>query len=212
MLIREIFDTAKPIDRRIEKVITYDASNDDLLKQEIQEYVATASIENHFDRLLDQLEYGMSSGENPEVGVWVSGFYGSGKSSFTKYLGFALDPEKTVDGKPFLSMLQNQLNSASLRARLATMAKRFPAVVIMLDLATEQLSGATMAEISSVLYAKVMQWAGYSRDEKIAYLEFMLERDGKLDAFKQRILEMSGGKEWDEIKNQPLVMKALASR
>lgn len=212
MLIREIFDTAKPIDRRIEKVITYDASNDDLLKQEIQEYVATASIESHFDRLLDQLEYGMSSGENPEVGVWVSGFYGSGKSSFTKYLGFALDPEKTVDGKPFLSMLQNQLNSASLRARLATMAKRFPAVVIMLDLATEQLSGATMAEISSVLYAKVMQWAGYSRDEKIAYLEFMLERDGKLDAFKQRIHEMSGGKDWDEIKNQPLVMKALASR
>ncbi len=212
MLIREIFDATRPIDRRIEKVITYETSNEDLLKQEIQEYVATASIEAHFDRLLDQLEYGMSSGQNPEVGVWVSGFYGSGKSSFTKYLGFALDPDKTIEGRPFLGWLQNQFKSAPLRARFAAMAKRYPSVVIMLDLATEQLSGATMAEISSVLYAKVMQWAGYSRDEKIAYLEFMLERDDKLDAFKKRIAGLANGKSWDEIKNQPLVMKLLASK
>jgi len=212
MLIREVFDKTKPIDRRIEKVITYETSNDDLLKQEIQEYVATESIEAHFERLLDQMQYGMSNGQNPEIGVWVSGFYGSGKSSFTKYLGFALDPDKKIDGKPFLELLQNQIKSASLRTRFAVMAKRFPTVVIMLDLATEQLSGATMAEISSVLYAKVMQWAGYSRDEKIAYLEFMLERDGKLDAFKERISGLANGKSWDEIKNQPLVMRALAAR
>ena len=43
-IIRELFDAAKPIDRRIEKVITYDTTNEDLLKQEIQEYVATQSI------------------------------------------------------------------------------------------------------------------------------------------------------------------------
>ena len=82
----------------------------------------------------------------------------------------------------------------------------------MLDLAAEQLAGATMAEISTVLYAKVMQWAGYSRDVKIAYLEFMLEKEDRLEAFKSRIAELSKGKTWDEIKNQPLVMKALASR
>jgi len=37
-----------------------------------------------------------------------------------------------------------------------------------LDLAGEQLAGAAMAEISSVLYSKVMQWAGYSKDRKVA--------------------------------------------
>ena len=125
--IRELFDTAKPIDRRIEKVITYDTTSEDLIKQEIQEYVATPSIENHLDRMLDRLEEGMDGGNNVEVGVWVSGFYGSGKSSFTKYLGFALDPTRKVGGKPFLGMLQNQISDGPLRQRLGTMAKRFPA-------------------------------------------------------------------------------------
>lgn len=210
--IRDLFDQSKPIDRRIEKVITYEATNEDLLKREIQEYVATDSIEMHFDRMLDRLEEGMGGDGEVEVGVWVSGFYGSGKSSFTKYLGFALDPARQIDGKPFLKLLQNQFKSGPLRQRLSTAAKRFPAAVIMLDLASEQLAGATMAEISTVLYAKVMQWAGYSRDAKIAYLEFMLEKDGRLEAFQTRISEMAKGKTWDEIKNQPLVIKALASR
>lgn len=210
--IRELFDTSKPIDRRIEKVITYDATNEDLLKQEVQEYVATDSIERHFDRMLDHLEEGMDGGNNVEVGVWVSGFYGSGKSSFTKYLGFAFDPTRTIEGKPFLGWLQNQFTSKALRQRLSTVAKKYPAAVIMLDLATEQLTHATMAKISTVLYAKVMQWAGYSQDAKIAYLEFMLEKEGRLDDFKSRIEELAKGKTWGEIKNQPLVIKALASR
>lgn len=210
--IRELFDASKPIDRRIEKVITYEATNEELLKREIQEYVATESIENHFDRMLDRLEEGMSGGGEIEAGVWVSGFYGSGKSSFTKYLGFALDPSRQIDGKPFLNWLQNQFTSGPLRQRMATAAKRFPAAVIMLDLASEQLAGATMAEITTVLYHKVMQWAGYSRDAKIAYLEFMLEKEGRLEDFQSRIAELSKGKTWHEIKNQPLVIKALASR
>jgi len=210
--IRELFDKAKPIDRRIEKVITYETTNEDLLKQEIQEYVATESIEANFERLLDRLEEGLSGGEPLEVGVWVSGFYGSGKSSFTKYLGFALDKTRALDDKPFLEWLQNQFESKTLRARLAAVAKKYPSTVIMLDLASEMLAGATMAEISTVLYSKVMQWAGYSRDEKVAYLELLLEKDGKLDEFKERISELSKGKSWDEIKNQPLVVKTLASR
>lgn len=209
--IRELFDPSKQIDRRIEKVITYESTNEDLLKQEILEYVATDSIEQHMERLLDLLEEGMASG-NSEIGVWVSGFYGSGKSSFTKYLGFALDPGRKLDGKPFLNWLQDQCKSGILRTRIATVAKKFPAAVIMLDLASEQLAGATLAEISSVLYAKVMQWAGYSRDRKVAYLELMLERDKRMDEFEKRITEITKGKTWESIKNQPLVVKSIASK
>jgi energy-coupling factor transporter ATP-binding protein EcfA2 len=93
----------------------------------------------------------MGGGIQTGIGVWVSGFYGSGKSSLTKYLGFALDPDRQIDGKPFLSWLQNQFTSKQLRDRLAMVAQKHPASVIMLDLASEQLAGATMAEISSVL-------------------------------------------------------------
>jgi hypothetical protein len=166
-------------------VILFDSADNEQLKREITEYLVTNSIEKSFQRLLDRFDAGMAGG-NHEIGVWVSGFYGSGKSSFTKYLGFALDPSRTIDDKGFLSWLQNQLASAPLRAQLGALAKRYPATVIMLDLASAQIAGATMAEISTVLYWTVMQWAGYSKDKKIAYFQLMLERDGKLGAFEQR--------------------------
>ncbi len=81
MRIRELFDPSKNIDRRIEKVITYDSTDPERLRQEITEYVATESIELSFERLLDLLDEGMGGGGGHEIGVWVSGFYGSGKSS-----------------------------------------------------------------------------------------------------------------------------------
>lgn len=210
--LRELFDPSKPIERRIEKVITYDTTDVDLLRQEIQEYVVTDSIEQNLERLLDLLDEGMGGGDSREVGVWVSGFYGSGKSSFTKYLGFALDEDCEIDGTPFLKWLQNQCASQALRARLATVAQRHPATVIMLDLAASALTGASQEKISNTVYYSVMQWAGYSRDKKIAYLEFMLERDGKMAEFEARITELTNGKTWQEIKNQPLVVKSYASR
>ncbi len=210
--IHELFDSKRPINRPIEKVITYDSDADERLKQEVTEYVITESIEGHFENLLELLGRGMRGDGGHEIGVWVSGFYGSGKSSFTKYLGFALDPRRKVENAPFYQWLQQQFASKKVQAQLNTLARQTPAAVIMLDLASEMLAGATMAEISTVLYAKVMQWAGYARDAKVAHLEFMLERDGKLDAFKSRILEISKGSPWDSLKNQPLVIKAFASR
>lgn len=210
--IREVFDIAKPIDRRIEKVITYEATDESLLRQEIQEYVATERIEQNFERLLDLLDEGMSSASMREIGVWVSGFYGSGKSSFTKYLGFALDPDRKVDGKLFLQWLQNQFTSKQLIARISTVAQKHPATIIMLDLAAQQFTGASQEKVSNTLYYSVMQWAGYSRDKKIAYLEFMLERDGRIEDFERRVGALAKGKTWKEIKNQPLVVKTVASK
>ena len=209
--IRTLFDPAKQINRTIEKVITYEASDESRLRQEIREYVATDSIERNFERLLDLLDEGMSGGQR-EIGVWVSGFYGSGKSSFTKYLGFAFEPDRKIDGTPFLKCLQDRFERVTTRQRLATVAGRHEVAVIMLDLASEMLAGATMADVSTVLNAKVMQWAGYSRDQKVAYFEFLLEKDGRLDEFKTRVSALAKGESWDKIKNQPLTTKALASR
>lgn len=83
--IRSLFDPAKDIYRTIEKVITYNVSQAARLKAEITEYIATDSIENQLERLLTRMQQAMDSGGENEIGVWVSGFYGSGKSSFTKY-------------------------------------------------------------------------------------------------------------------------------
>ncbi|HEB09728.1 MAG TPA: BREX system P-loop protein BrxC [Spirochaetales bacterium] len=210
--IRDLFSKTKKIDRRIEKVITYSTTDEEQLKQEITEYVATENLERQFEYLLDQLDSGITGSGIYDIGVWVSGFYGSGKSSFTKYLGFALDPNKKIEGKEFLYWLQDQFPSHPLRQRLSTVAKTHPVAVIMLDLASEQLAGAAMAEISSVLYSKVMQWAGYSKDRKVAYLELMLERDGRKDAFTKRIKELGRGESWERIREQPLLVKTFASQ
>src|SRR5437660_350679 len=102
MLIKTLFDPAKNIYRTIEKVITFNASQEARLRAEITEYIVTDSIDDQFERLLSKMQMAMDQGGENEIGVWVSGFYGSGKSSFTKYLGLALDDSIRIDGVPFL--------------------------------------------------------------------------------------------------------------
>src|ERR1043166_7788433 len=138
--IRTLFDPNKDIYRTIEKVITYAASQESRLKAEISEYIVTESIEEHCRKLLDRMQLAMETGGENEIGVWVSGSYGSGKSSFTKYLGFAFDDSITIEGVPFLKRLQDQMHTPQVRALLSTVAKRFPAAVVMLDLASEMLT------------------------------------------------------------------------
>jgi len=177
MQIKGLFDSSRDIYRTIEKVITYGASQEARLRAEIGEYVVTKSIEDHMEQLLSKMQFAMEARGENEVGVWVSGFYGSGKSSLTKYMGLALDDSVTIDGVPFLKHLQDRCHRPQTKALLATVATRFPATVVLLDLASEMLAGATMEDVSSVLYYKVLQHAGYSRNLKVAAFERKLQAD-----------------------------------
>src|SRR5438045_5047969 len=94
-----------------------------------------------------------------------------------------------VGGDTFLRLLQNQLKTASVKALFNQVSTTYDATVIFLDLASEMLAGASMEDISTVLYLKVLQWAGYSEDLKVAELERKLEMDGRLDAFLKRAKE-----------------------
>src|SRR5690554_3017698 len=206
--IKHLFDPSKDIYRTIEKVINYDVSQESRLKAEISEYVVTESIEDQLEKLLTRMQAAMDMGGENEVGVWVSGFYGSGKSSFTKYLGLALDEKITIDGVPFLQHLQNRLHRPQTKALLNTIARRFPAAVVFLDLASEMLAEATMEEVSTVLYFKVLQWAGYSQNLKVAAFERKLQKDGRLPEFQQKVLDELEV-EWHSIQNDPLVVDSI---
>jgi hypothetical protein len=212
MTIRTLFDPSKDIYRTIEKVITYDASHEDRLKAEISEYVVTERIEEQFRKLLDRMQLAMESGGENEVGVWVSGFYGSGKSSFTKYLGLAFDDQRTINGTPFIKYLQDRLHKPQTKALLNTVAQRLPAAVVMLDLASEMLAGATMEDVTTVLYFKVLKWAGYSDNLIVAAFERQLERDDKKDELEQRVSAQFKGKTWSDVHNNPLVVSAIVPR
>ena len=115
MTIRTLFDPTKGLDRPIEKVITFAANQEARLKTEVSEYIVTESIEDQFGKLLDRMRFAMEAGGENEIGVWVSGFYGSGKSSFTKYLGFAFDEKVAIEGNSFLKCLQDRLNTIQVR-------------------------------------------------------------------------------------------------
>jgi hypothetical protein len=210
MTIRSLFDPSKDIYRTIEKVITYGASQEGRLKSEISEYVVTESIEEQFRKLLDRMQLAMETGGKwrSEVGVWVSGFYGSGKSSFTKYLGLAFDDQRTIDGTLHQAPAGPPAQAADQSAaghRGATL----PAAVVMLDLASEMLAGATMEDVSTVLYYKVLQWAGYSRNLKVAALERKLEKDGRYPRASWRVVQAATEGDLGELQNDPLVVDGL---
>jgi hypothetical protein len=208
MTIKTLFDGSKDIYRTIEKVITYDAAQEARLKAEIEEYVVTASIDEQFERLLERMQTAMEYGGQHEIGVWVSGFYGSGKSSFTKYLGMALDQQVCIEDRRFLDYLADRLIRPQTRALLYSVANRFPAAVVMLDLASEMLAGATQEEVSTVLYYKVLQWAGYSRNLKVAALERRIRKDGRADEL-EALVQSTYQTGWSDIHNDPLVVDTV---
>lgn len=209
--IRDIFSTRRPIDRRIEKVIDYYADTEDRLAAEIEEYEATDNLEACFRKFLETYQAGVQSGQVTEIGIWVAGFYGSGKSSFTKYLGFALDPNRKVQGRPFLDHLCDRLRSSDVKALLRTTAQRYPTAVVLLDLGAEQLAESTAATVTNVLYWKILNISGYSKEKKLAHLELTLEEKGQYADFQQAYQENYHGA-WKEIHNDPLLGVRRASR
>jgi len=210
--IRGLFSTRRPIDRPIEKVIDYYASDEKRLAAEIEEYEVTARVEKCFRRFLDAFGAGVRGGQVTEIGIWVAGFYGSGKSSFTKYLGFALDPDRRVGDRSFLELLCERLHSKEVAAEIRTLAAKEPTAVVLLDLGAEQLADAATATVATVLYWKVLQWAGYSKEKKLAQLEITLEARGLKERFLEAHARRYPGKAWTSVHNDPLIGVAQAAQ
>lgn len=94
MTLSAIF--AKPIDRPIEGVIK--ADDEASLRLEIEEYVLTNEVEKRLEAFL--AAYTHYAGAN---GVWISGFFGSGKSHLLKMVAILLE-NRLVEGTPALDL------------------------------------------------------------------------------------------------------------
>ena len=95
MTIKQMF--TKPIDRDIKGVIKVGQDDDSNIKQELEEYVVTRELQKHFADFFASYKKGII-GNTDKMGVWISGFFGSGKSHFLKILSYLL-ANKEVDGK-----------------------------------------------------------------------------------------------------------------
>lgn len=92
---------------RIEEVIKLSQDDEETVYTEITEYVATERIREHYRTLLRAIAEAPAE-PHEGIGVWVSGFFGSGKSSFTKNLGYVLD-NRTVLGHQAADLFKQQV-------------------------------------------------------------------------------------------------------
>jgi hypothetical protein len=86
---------SRDLSRKIEEIILVDQADEQTVHDEITEYVATDSIRNQYRELFKAIAEAPSEPQEG-IGVWVSGFFGSGKSSFAKNLGYALENRKVL--------------------------------------------------------------------------------------------------------------------
>src|SRR5207253_2656409 len=99
---------SRDLSRKIEEIIQVDQADEQSVHDEITEYIATDSIREQYHDLLKAIADAPSE-PHESVGVWVSGFFGSGKSSFAKNLGYALENRKVL-GHSFADLFKQQLH------------------------------------------------------------------------------------------------------
>lgn len=98
MILKDMF--AKAIDRDIKGVIKVGQADEENISQELEEYVVTRELQKHFADFFTSYKKGIN-GSTDKMGVWISGFFGSGKSHFLKILSYLL-ANKEVNGKKAL--------------------------------------------------------------------------------------------------------------
>lgn len=92
MKLRELY--SKPINRAVNPAVSATKFDPETERVEIQEYVFTDEIINGLFRILDAIK---NNRPYDHVGIWIDGYYGSGKSHFLKYLDYCITPETRDD-------------------------------------------------------------------------------------------------------------------
>lgn len=87
MKLRELY--SKPINRAVNPAVSATKFDPETERVEIQEYVFTDEIINGLFRILDAIK---NNRPYDHVGIWIDGYYGSGKSHFLKYLDYCITP------------------------------------------------------------------------------------------------------------------------
>jgi hypothetical protein len=188
MKIQELYD--RDIARRINPAVVVSEMEEYFINQEIDEYVFTPGITKNIYKFLNAV----ANKKEGKTGVWISGYYGSGKSHFIKYLFYCLnekyrdkafanfkDSVKDVDpldepNPGLVTNLRNKLNSLAVAE-----------IIFNIDAVSD--NDGTKDRITRVLLNQLNAFRGYN-DTNIAlalYLEKPLDEKGKFEDFKKEI-------------------------
>lgn len=205
MKIRELF--TKPIDRPINGVIKADQRDAESVWQELDEYVVTKQLTEYFRRFFDAF---LAAADNPKdpvlstrMGVWVSGFFGCGKSHFIKILSYLLEnveatnPENGQPKRAAEFFDANKIKDAMLLADVHRAIKG-SSDVILFNIDAKADSKSDRDVILQVFLRVFNEKLGYSGDSPhIAEMERHLVSKGAYDTFRTAFQEKNGSS-WEQ--------------
>lgn len=186
------------IDRKINGVVKVDQDAADVLSQEVKEYVITRDIRKHMITFFNN--YGEAFQEpTADVGVWISGFFGSGKSHFLKMLSYLLE-NKAVDGKKVEDYFREKFDDEATFMTVSNALKgETDTILFNID-----IEGSINKDKTAVLrvFAKMFyNYLGfYGENLKVAKLEQFIDKKGKTEQFR-RVFEEKNGSSWVESRD-----------
>ena len=207
MRIHELF--SRPIDRKIEEVIKVDDKS--TILTEVEEYIPTDHIKEELTEVLEKFQETILN-PSETVNIWVSGFFGSGKSSFAKVLGYLI-ANPVVDGKRLADRFFELNEIPRARQLLSTIHSQIQAENVLLDLATSPNVLREGEAVVLPVYRTLLESLGYSRDVTLAELEYALEGPEEMIGLEQFLAayETVHGRSWNEDRNI-ITAKNRASR
>lgn len=200
---------ARDIYRRIEEVIKVDQTDEEVLKDEIAEYVVTDAIRHHYE---DVFERYRETPNKPHEGiaVWVSGFFGSGKSSFAKMLGLSIE-NRDVAGEPAGQRFAQRTGNPKLEVLLRAIHEQIPTHAVIFDVSTDRGIRSGNQTLTEIMYGLFLQSLGYAKDLDLSELEITLEEQGQLQRFEDEYRKIFD-KEWNQEKGKVVFALSEASR
>lgn len=207
--IGEIF--REDIHRNIEEVIKVDDLDDATLVEEIREYWPTPSIQDQMARVLEGYSDLHSNPTTHKIGVWVSGFFGAGKSSFAKLLGVLLENRK-IGAQDAVDLFSARITDDRIKVLLPKIQEHLPTHVVMFDILKDNIAGAKDHPVTTVMYKALLRSLGYATELDLAELEYELEQRGELGAFQDKYSELFDPRSWNQGKLLPMTAFNEASR
>lgn len=199
MTIRNMF--AKPIDRDIKGVIKVGQDDNANIKQELEEYVVTRELQKHFRDFFASYKKGIS-GHTDKMGVWISGFFGSGKSHFLKILSYLLANKEVNEKKAFDYFVDDNKISDPMVLADMKLSTTVPTDVVLfnIDSKSEVTGKQSKNAIVTVLQNVFNEMQGFSGSNPfLADLERNLTEKGKYELFKEKFKDIFGT-EWIEAR------------
>lgn len=196
MKIQEMF--ADDINRKINGVIKVDQAADDVIEQELSEYVITRELKKHFITFFNY--YGDAFDQpTADMGVWISGFFGSGKSHFLKMLSYLLE-NKEVKGIRSVERFRKKFEDDPATFMLIDRATKGPTETILFNIDIEGFSNKDKTAVLRVFAKMFYNHLGfYGENLKVAMMERYIDQQGKTDEFR-RVFEEKKGKSWLEMR------------